>query len=125
MRRVFTEEWLRNYQQRLSRKQIGDDDVADEGPESILQGKIQKWAKEHGYPCLSLHKSRKAKGFIVPGWPDITLILPENRTVFIELKSAEGYLKKKQKNLAMQFYWLGHEIHKVKSFKRFLEIVKE
>lgn len=101
----------------------GTHDEPDEGLESALQGKIQKWAKDNGYPILSLHKSKKAKGFIAPGWPDIVLIL-KNRAVFIELKSATGSLRKDQKEMRLRFYYLGHEIYQVRSFKAFLEIME-
>lgn len=39
-------------------------------PESVLQGKIVRWAKDHGYPCQCFRQSRKARGFLVPGWFD-------------------------------------------------------
>lgn len=42
----------------------------DEGPESRLQGKIMKYAKDHGFPCQCFRRSIKAKKFLVPGWPD-------------------------------------------------------
>ncbi|RLB94063.1 MAG: hypothetical protein DRH26_02235 [Deltaproteobacteria bacterium] len=45
-------------------------EVADEGPESLLQGKIVKYCQEHGLPCQCFRQSRKARGFLVPGWPD-------------------------------------------------------
>ena len=94
----------------------------DEGPESKLQGKITFWAKDHGFPCLSFRQSRNAKGFISPGWPDITLIM-KGKILFLELKSAKGYLKKEQKDMALRFFHLGHVIHKVKSYRQFMELV--
>ena len=45
-------------------------DEPDPGPESVLQGKIMKYCKESGFPCLCFRQSKKAKGFLVPGWPD-------------------------------------------------------
>jgi len=121
----WSPEVLAEYQAKMGRKLWPEKDkaeIADLGPESILQGKITKWAKDEGYPCLSFRQSKKAKGFLVPGWPDVTLIL-KDRVVFLELKAKTGYLKKEQKDMALQFYFLGHEIFRVKSFKRFLEIV--
>jgi hypothetical protein len=43
---------------------------ADEGKESVLAGKMMKWCKEHGFPCQCNRMSIKARGFVVPGWPD-------------------------------------------------------
>ena len=39
-------------------------------PESILAGKIMQYCKNEGYPCQCFRPSRKAIGFLVPGWPD-------------------------------------------------------
>lgn len=97
--------------------------VADSGPESKLQGKITKYCKDHGYPCLSFRQSRKAEGFLVPGWPDITLCLPKGRVVFIELKAKHGHLRQKQGEIRGMMEWLDHEWYLVKSYKQFLSIV--
>lgn len=108
-----------------ARKALPDtDDTADPGPESVLAGKIGTWAKDHGYPILAFRQSAKARGFIPAGWPDCTLILPEGRTVFIELKSGKGRLRKEQKQLRLMFMALSHEYHVCKSMQRFLEIVR-
>ena len=96
--------------------------VADKGPESELAGKIQRWAKEHGYPCQCFRQSTKARGFLVPGWPDVNLILP-NRVVFMELKAKKGRLSNDQQMLKLQFLHLKAEWYEVRSFKRFLEVV--
>ena len=100
-----------------------DDDTPDDGPESVLAGKIGTWARDNGYPILSFRQSRKAQGFIPAGWPDIELKLPNGRAVSLELKSATGRMKQEQKDMKLRFMALGHEIYTVKSWKRFLEIV--
>ncbi len=43
---------------------------ADPEPESALMGKIMKFCKLEGYPAQCFRSSRKAVGFLVPGWPD-------------------------------------------------------
>lgn len=43
---------------------------ADEGKESRLAGKIMKDCKDLGWPCQCFRQSRKARGFLVPGWWD-------------------------------------------------------
>jgi len=96
---------------------------ADEGPESKLQGKIVKYCLDHGYPCLSFRQSRKAEGFLLPGWPDLTVCLSGGHVIFLELKSKHGHLRKKQKDLAQIMLFLGHQWHKVTSYKSFLSIV--
>jgi len=100
-----------------------DDDTPDDGPESVLAGKIGTWARDNGYPILAFRQSRKAKGFLVAGWPDIEIKLPNGRAVSLELKSATGRMEQEQKDMRLRFMALGHEIYTVKSWKRFLEIV--
>jgi hypothetical protein len=69
---VITEADLVAMQAKMAAKKRQDpeEDVPDEGPESILQGKIMKYCKESGFPCLCFRQSKKAKDFLVPGWPD-------------------------------------------------------
>ena len=98
------------------------DDKPDDGPESVLQSKIVKWCKDASYPCLSFRQSKKAKAFLLPGWPDLTIVT-HNRVVFIELKSASGVLKEDQKALGIQLMALGHPWYQIKSYKRFLSII--
>lgn len=43
--------------------------------------------------------------------------------LFIEDKAADGRLSDDQKDLKLKFMFLGSEIHEVRSYKRFLEIV--
>lgn len=118
----WTEARLAEYQIKM-RAQKGSEQ-ADQGLESRLQGKITKWARDNGYPCLSLPSSPKLKGLILPGWPDITLVV-KGRIIFFELKSKKGRLREKQKEMALMFHYLEHTIHKVKSYKKFLEIIAD
>ena len=116
--------YMADYQAKMAawRGKPPDDEVPDDGPESRLQGKIVKYCKDHGYPVLSFRQSKKAVGFLTPGWPDITIVL-KNRVLFLELKSAKGGLRKEQRETAQMMLFLGAEWYKVKSYKRFLEIV--
>jgi hypothetical protein len=47
------------------------------------------------------------------------------RTLRLELKSATGRLSPEQKEFRRIAHYLGHKIHKVRSWKRFMEIVEE
>lgn len=104
-------------------KPMNEIDDPDLGPESVLQSKIEKWCKEKGYPCLSFRQSPKAKRLLPAGWPDIEIIMPQGNTLRFELKSAKGRLSDEQKRLRLQFLALGHTVHTIKSFKRFLGLV--
>ena len=98
----------------------------DKGPEANLQKKIKDYCEEHGYLCLNYWKSKKVwklPGYI-PGWPDQT-IFTYKRVVLLELKAAKGVLRPKQKEIHQILRALGHEVHQVKSYKRFLEIMGE
>jgi hypothetical protein len=80
------------------------------GSEAVEQGKFARWLKEQWsagrleYDWDATHKKRTGK----PGWPDFTVALPDGKTLWIELKSADGTLSVPQaatfKNLAR----LGH-----------------
>ena len=98
---------------------VTGEDIPDTGPESKLAGKITRWARDHGYPCQAFRQSHHAKAFLVPGWPDVTILLPEGRVVFLELKAAKGYMRTEQKVMQRVCLHLGHEYYKVKSYKRF------
>ena len=43
---------------------------ADPGGESILMGRIMKFCKNEGFPTQCFRPSRRAIGFLTPGWPD-------------------------------------------------------
>ncbi len=97
---------------------------ADPGPESILQGKIEKWCRDWGRPCLSFRQSKHAKRLLPAGWPDMEIIMPKGQTLRIELKSRSGRLSAEQKQLRLQFMALGHTIHQIRSYRAFLSIVE-
>jgi len=98
-------------------------DPPDEGPESRLQSKIQAWAKEWGRPIQSNRQSSRAKTLLTPGWPDIVLILPQGRVLFIELKGKRGRLTEEQKQMKLMFMALGHTIHEIRSYRAFISLV--
>ena len=124
----MTPEWVKEHMARYNRT-MGitepDDDTPDEGPERVLQQKIVKYCDDHGYPCQSNRQTQRAKTLLTPGWPDVTIMAPGGKTVYLELKSAKGRLKKDQVNLRLQAMALGHEIHLAKSYKRFVAIMEE
>ena len=96
-------------------------EVADKGRESKLQAKIIKWALDKGIPVFH-DRSRKKN---VPGWPDLTICLPEGIVLFLELKSAKGVMRPEQKHIRQQMVFLGHHHFVVKSYKGFLSIIKD
>lgn len=58
------------------------------------------------------------------GVEDFTLFLPGNRTIHCECKSRDGKLSIDQQSWRLEMGLLGHEVHTVDSFEKFLEVVK-
>lgn len=100
-------------------------EIPDEGPESRLQARIVAWAREWGRPCLSFRQSRQARGFLTPGWPDVTIAMPGGRTLYLELKTAKGIVKEEQRQIHLQLMALGHEVHVIRSYRAFLEVLRK
>ena len=97
-----------------------DPEVPDVGPESKLQAKCLTYCKDRGY--LVYHDwSRKRN---TAGWPDMFCFLPKSRLILVELKAAGGKLRAEQQALKRQLMYLGFKVYVVKSYKRFVEILK-
>lgn len=103
---------------------LADTFQPDPGLESKLQGKIEAWAKERGHPILSFRQSPHVRMFLPPGWPDVAIILPKGRAVWVELKSRTGRLSDAQKLTKLEFMHHGHHIHEVRSYRQFLSIIE-
>jgi len=117
---------MEEYQAILAKqhKPIPDDPhQADDEPESTLSKKIRVHCKAHGWPALILPQSKLLSHFIPEGWLDGVITLPSGSAIFLELKSKKGELRKAQRLMVAMLLTLGHEVHKVKTWKRFLEIV--
>ncbi|MDY6857589.1 MAG: hypothetical protein SWO11_23385, partial [Thermodesulfobacteriota bacterium] len=130
-----TEEWLVEYEakQRKWRGQSGpinpdnDEEIINDEPESALSKKIMDYCNAHGYPALIIPQwatnSSTVRRFLPPGWPDCVIFLPNRRVLVLELKAKKGELEEKQKTFSLIFLHFKHEWHKLKTFKRFIEIV--
>jgi len=96
---------------------------ADPGLESTLSKRIRQYCRDHGWPALIFPQTQDVRNFLPAGWPDAHIIL-HNRNVFLELKKPKGGRKsKEQDDMAIRFLHLGHKIHEVKTWKRFIEII--
>ena len=94
---------------------------SDPGPESDLQRKCETWLNDNGFPFLH-DRSRKKN---TPGrFLDLHIYLKKGRHVVIELKVKGNKLSKEQERTKLQLMQLGFEVHEVRSYKRFLEVVK-
>ena len=95
------------------------DDPPDSGRESRLQAKCELWLKERGFPYFHDRSWKKNK----KGWFDLTCLLPEGRTVFLELKSKDGRRSPEQTELRKMAKFLKHEVYEVRSYKHFTYIM--
>jgi hypothetical protein len=95
----------------------------DPGLEQDLVGKCLKHCKDHGFIMQAFRQSIKAKGFLIPGWPDACLVCLDQRVAWIEFKSSSGRLEPAQKEIKLKFSFHGHPVHKIKSFKAFLVLL--
>lgn len=96
-------------------------DVADNGPEYRLQSKCIKYCKDRGYPVFHDYSRRRNEA----GWPDLFIFLSGGRKELIELKAGKKGLREEQRELKRHLMYLGHEVHVVRSFKKFLEVVEK
>jgi len=92
---------------------------SDPGPESDLQDRIETWCRDNGFPFFH-DRSRKCNE---PGFPDLVIALRGGRTLWIELKSRNGKMRKEQEAWRLKLLHLSHEHHVIRSFKRFLEVI--
>jgi len=113
--------YLAEHERKMNPGQAVDPEQSDPGPESDLQRKCEKWLDDHGFPFLHDRSRKKNK----PGrFLDLHIYLKKGRHVVIELKVDGNPLTKEQKQTKQQLIFLGHEVYEVRSYKRFLEVVK-
>ena len=95
-------------------------DNPDPGPESKLQSKCLAYCRDHGWPVFHDWSMKTNKA----GFPDLFIFTEGGRMILIELKSGNAKLRTEQQALHRQLNWLGHKVHVVRSYKRFLEIME-
>jgi len=119
----WTEQEWEDYAEGLRQARIRKDDdpeVPDTGPERRLLARCLEYCKEHGYPVFHDWSRKKNRA----GWPDLCIFMPESRLVLIELKSAGRKLRAEQQTFRGILLWLGFEVHVVRSYRKFLVIMK-
>jgi hypothetical protein len=109
--------------------------------EAILQQECVHWFYEYTsytkHNALLHHSANSTSGGsswifrnkrqgVYFGYPDLTLHLPNGKTVFFELKSLKGRVSANQKQCHQKLESLGFNMHIVRSIKEFQDlIVKE
>ncbi len=101
------------------------DDEADPGPEATLQSKIRGHSKQMGWPePLIFPRTPAVKNFLPPGWPDCVIPIPAH-ILLVETKAGKEKLRKDQELTRLMFLALGHIIHKINSFKGYLDLIEK
>lgn len=94
----------------------------DEGKESLLQKKCEQWLKMKGFHyCHDRSRKKNPPGMFL----DLHIYLPAGRHVVCELKAKGNKMSTEQVETYRKLMFLGHEIHEVRSFKQFLEIMNK
>lgn len=116
----WTPEQIEEHMQKFQKQPQDQRSDEYEGRESRLQRKCTEWLKMKGFPYI--HDNSRGKnraGAIL----DLHIYLPEGRHVICELKTKGNKMSKEQKETYFKLLYLGHEVHEVRSYKRFLEIM--
>jgi len=114
----------RQHQQITQQSIDADNHEADPGPESELAKKIKLHSKQMGWPePLIFPQTSAVRNFLPPGWPDCVIPIPEEHTLYVELKAGKAKRSDKQELTRLMFMALGHTIHKINSFKGYLALI--
>jgi hypothetical protein len=94
---------------------------ADDGKESILRGKIEKYCRDNGWYCFH-DNSRNVNR---EGHPDLVIAMPDSRTLWIEIKAKNGKLSSEQKIVLSKLKGLKHESYVLNNFEAFIQIINK
>lgn len=96
------------------------DEKADK--ESRLHEAIISHCRANGW--IYLHGSMAHKTKRTLGEPDFVLLLPDGRVLFIECKGQKTKTSPAQLAMAAWMKKLSHQLHFIRSYAEFLEVVK-
>lgn len=88
-------------------------------PHILVSASLSGTALKGGMFAMQRHKRQGG----TTGWPDLTLILPLGRVIFLEVKSEKGTLSEAQKYIHGKLTALGHSIYVVRSIDDVMAIL--
>lgn len=91
-------------------------------PEKEIHRLILLECNRRGF--LALHGSMAHRTFRTIGEPDITILMPAGRVLFVEAKTRSGRISEEQEAFARRAQLLGHTVHIVRSFEEFIQLLK-
>jgi len=106
--------------QSLPQHSLEHSEVFD-GTENQLQKDAEQYLHLKGLEYLHMRKCKGNK----KGWPDLTILLPNGKVVFVELKVKGGRLRQEQKEFKQIAIQGNHEYHECRSMERLIQIIKE
>ena len=104
--------------------------------EEHIQVDCVRWLQYYGHgEIVYQHSPNKAKRSIVmgarlkamgmmPGWPDLEIILPGGQVVFFEFKTAKGRQSEDQKECQKRIEETGCRYYLCRSVESFIETIK-
>ena len=92
-----------------------------QGMEWQLQRCVENYLQAKNLPYLHIRKAKGNKA----GWPDLTILMPNGKTVYIELKVKGGRTTHEQREFIKQARIYGHNVHICQNIEQVIKIVKE
>ena len=86
--------------------------------EKTLQKNILKFCKQQS---IIAHKTDSSSS---RGWPDLTVVMPSGRVIFVELKTPVGRLSKLQEHTHTQLRLNNAEVYVVRSLGEFESLIQ-
>jgi len=84
--------------------------------EKKLQQKILQFCRKNNILAVKVDSTSTT------GWPDLTVIAPGGRVLFVELKTPTGRLSPMQKAIGQELNQKGAEYHVIRSVEAFIEL---
>ena len=120
----WTTQQLADYQARTKPVQPALIPTDDE-LESDLHEMIMGWCRRQYPPVPYIHSRMDKKSTATKGSPDFILLLPAGKTLLVECKTKDGALSDDQVAFASAAEAVGHKVHIVRDYPRFVELIRE
>lgn len=88
-----------------------------------LQKPANEYLKKRGIQFYHIEKGRSVSRSHSAGWADLFIFLPGGRTIFIEFKTKEGVLSKKQCDKRDELLESGYKTHVIRDIQNFIKLI--
>ena len=118
----WTPDQVAAYEARFSNKPKQAKPEGPTVPEKEIHRLILLECNRRGF--LALHGSMAHRTHRTAGEPDLTILMPGGRVLFVEAKTRSGRISEEQEAFARRAELLGHTVHIVRSFEEFIQLIK-